>query len=101
MQLHFRGLCPKSCPAVSESGLAPLIGSFALQERTARYLEQLASGTTLVLRASKPSAKAGVEGEIEKITKTVHVRIGRQGRLHKNFRSLAIVFRNIIKNHCL
>ena len=56
------------------------------QERTARYLEQLSSGTTLVLSASKPSARAGVDGEIEKITKTVHVR--RVQGLYKRARKL-------------
>ena len=42
-------------------------------------MEQLASGTTLLLNASKPSAKAGVDGGIEKITKTVHVRFNEGG----------------------
>ena len=45
-----------------------------LQEHTSLYLQQLASGTTLMLSATKPSAKAGADAEIEKITKTVHVR---------------------------
>ena len=38
------------------------------------YLQQLASGMTLLLSATKRSTKAGTDGEIEKITKTVHVR---------------------------
>jgi len=45
-----------------------------LQEHTSRYLQQLAGGMTLVLSATKPAAKAGADAEIEKITKTVHVR---------------------------
>ena len=45
-----------------------------MQEHTSRYLQQLASGMTLVLSATKPAPKAGADAEIEKITKTVHVR---------------------------
>jgi len=46
-----------------------------LQEHTSRHLQQLAGGMTLVLSATKPAAKAGADAEIEKITKTVHVRL--------------------------
>ena len=45
-----------------------------MQEHTSRYLQQLAGGMTLVLSATKPAPKAGADAEIEKITKTVHVR---------------------------
>ncbi|KAL0029555.1 hypothetical protein WJX79_003952 [Trebouxia sp. C0005] len=44
-----------------------------LQELTSRYLEQLSSGTTLTLAAFRPASKSGA-AEIERITKSVHVR---------------------------
>ncbi|KAL0053768.1 hypothetical protein WJX82_010500 [Trebouxia sp. C0006] len=58
-----------------------------LQELTSRYLEQLSSGTTLTLAAFRPASKSGA-AEIERITKSVHVR-SESGLKERSIRQLS------------